>query len=50
MSTTGSSSEKKVLSGRKTPVPVADFIPGDLKIKLSNKFKGNKSKLDLFLV
>ena len=27
-----------------------DFIPGDLKIKLPDKFNGNRSKLDLFLV
>ena len=29
---------------------VLDFIPGDLKIKLPNKFNGNRSKLDPFLV
>ena len=27
-----------------------DFISRDLKIKLSNKFNGNRSKLDPFLV
>jgi hypothetical protein len=49
MSIKGGNSEKKIVQGRETPVPEEDFIPGDLKIKLSNEFKENQSKLDLFL-
>ena len=30
--------------------PIPDYIPEDLKIKLSNKFNRNRSKLDLFLI
>ena len=30
-------------------IPEKDFIPNNLKIKLLDKFKENKSKLDLFL-
>jgi len=31
-------------------IPKKDFIFRNLKIKLFNKFKKNKSKLDLFLI
>ena len=49
MSIKGGNNEKEIAQGRETPVPEGDFIPGDLKNKLSNKFKGNYSKLDSFL-
>jgi hypothetical protein len=45
----GGNSEKEIAQGRETPVPEGDFVPGDLKIKLPDEFKGNRSKLDSFL-
>ena len=41
MSIKGNNNEKKITQERETPVPEGDFAPGDLKIKLSNKFKEN---------
>jgi len=49
MSTKENSSGKESKTGRATPVPEVNLIPGDLRIKLFNKFEGNKSKLDSFL-
>jgi len=49
MFTKGNSSRRKNKAGRATSAPEIDLIPGDLKIKLPDKFEENKSKLDPFL-
>jgi hypothetical protein len=49
MSVKGDNSGKEIAQERETPVPEGDFAPGDLKIKLPDKFKGHRSKLDSFL-
>ncbi len=33
----------------KAPKPILDYTPRDLKIRLPNKFNGDRSKLELFL-